>query len=54
MLVSLALFVGQLELEEEEVPVLEAAPMVTVAVGSAEQEVFARAALLRTILPRGI
>lgn len=58
VLASLALFVGQLEGEEDEVPVLEAAvleaaSLVVAIVGSAEQEVFARAALLGIILPRG-
>jgi hypothetical protein len=52
-LASLALSVGQLEGEEDEVPVLEAASLVITIVGSAEQEIFARAALLGTILPRG-
>jgi hypothetical protein len=59
VLALLALFVGQLEGEVEEVPaleavVLEAATMLVAIVGSAEEDVFARTALLGIILPRGI
>jgi hypothetical protein len=54
----LALVVGQLEGEAEDVPVpeavlLEAVSMLVTLVGSAEQDVFARTALLGIILPRG-
>lgn len=54
----LALVVGQLEGEAEDVPVpeavlLEAVSMLVALVGSAEQDVFARTALLGIILPRG-